>query len=341
MDAFHSSSVFNQVFCIVWNLVYEVSLVNGTGLFEAVPADWELLNGWQERSCGAPVSQQPSRGEQVRRCPGAPRPSPYSEAPPLSPPLLRSSGGGRGRKWARGGGGGAARGGRRAGSVQPAAWRRGQEAEWPRGGGAAARWVAGRGSAPRPPASRSSRLGGRGPATLGLGAAPSAVLAGPNAAGGAAPSIGACGGAAGAAGVPVSAGLPAGGGGGRDGWGLRERGYGAPDSSSCWLPARCYFGTELRVEEKLGAVCESSSCGARVVGMDGLRSIPKGRGGRGGEVTASGSLPAGFGAPGAWPSASALPVGLGKLPLCCPARADGLQLGAEDAASTGFIKKSQ
>lgn len=76
---------------------------------------------------------------------------------------------------------------------------------------------------------------------------------------------------AGAAGVPVSAGLPAGGGGGRGGWGLRERGYGAPDSSSCcWLPARCYFGTELRVEEKLGAVCESSSCRARVVGMDGL-----------------------------------------------------------------------
>lgn len=37
--------MFNQVLCIVWNLVYEVSLVSGTGLFEAVPPDWKLLSG--------------------------------------------------------------------------------------------------------------------------------------------------------------------------------------------------------------------------------------------------------------------------------------------------------
>lgn len=41
-------------------------------------------------------------------------------------------------------------------------------------------------------------------------------------------------------------------------------------NSSCRLPVVCYFGTEPRVEEKLGAVCKSASCGARVARMDGL-----------------------------------------------------------------------
>lgn len=126
-------------------------------------------------------------------------------APPISlqrspaplPALLRASGGGRGRKWARGGGG-AASGGRRGGNDEPGACSLqpgggGLEAEWPRlRGGGAARWVAGRGSAPRPPAGVLSLLGGRGVATLGLGAALPAVPAGLRAAGGAASSAGAC-----------------------------------------------------------------------------------------------------------------------------------------------------